>query len=99
MSPERHARSARDFPGEITEAMLRETFPQWRIFGHLGAWWAARPGVRKDDGPESLLLRVVTAPDLTSLADRLCLQEWLDSLSPEQLAAVWRDMAAPEPGT
>lgn len=84
--------------GDITPEALRETFPQWRIFRHAGGtWWAARGGTVKWQGPESLLLRVVTAPDLTALADRLCLQEWLDSLDEAALTAVYRDMALPGP--
>lgn len=80
----------------ITVGMLRATFPEWRIFGDSGSWWAVRGGLVRLEGPQSLLRRVITACDLTALAERLCLQEYLDRLSPEELAAVYRDMALPE---
>jgi hypothetical protein len=89
-------RSAASF-GTLTPEGLRETFPQWRIFQLSSgvSWWATREGVQKWDGPESLLQRVIIAPDLTALAERLCLQEYLDGLSPEELAAVYRGVALP----
>jgi hypothetical protein len=75
--------------GEITAEGLRETFPQWRIFPGDGAWWAVRGGWQSWTGPESLLLRALTASDLTALAEKLCIQEWLDSLDASALAAVY----------
>jgi|SRR5271165_1099453 len=80
--------------GEITVGMLRATFPEWRVFKHVGAWWAVRPGVEKWDGPESLLRRTITAPDLMTLADRLCAQEWLDGLDDDELERVYRGEVA-----
>jgi hypothetical protein len=82
--------------GDVTPEALRKTFPDWRIFNSGGVWWAARRGVQEWIGPESLLLRVICAADLTALAEKLCLQEWLDALSPDKLAAVYRDMTLPE---
>jgi hypothetical protein len=76
--------------GEITAEELRQTFPQWRIFPGDGQWWAVRGGIEKWEGPESLLLRAVTASDLTGLAERLCIQDWLDSLDADTLAEVYR---------
>ena len=76
--------------GEITIEMLRQTFPQWRVFQQGGTWWATRGGIQVWDGPRSLLLRSLTAPDLTTLADRLCMQEWLDDLDDDALGAVYR---------
>jgi hypothetical protein len=76
--------------GDITPEVLREMFPQWRIFPGDGAWWAVRGGWQAWSGPESLLLRAVTAPDLTALAEKLCIQEWLDGLDEETLAAIYR---------
>jgi hypothetical protein len=70
--------------------MLRETFPEWRVFEHGGVWWATRGGIQVWDGPRSLLLRSLTAPHLTVLAEKLCIQEWLDRLDDEALAAVYR---------
>ena len=45
---------------------------------------------RRGTGPRSLLLRTLTAPDLMTLADRLCTQEWLDGLDDSALEAVYR---------
>lgn len=83
--------------GGITLTMLGESFPQWRIFGQAGQWWAVRGGPCALGGPESLLLRAITARDLTELAERLCLQHRLDQLDPQERAAVHRDMALPGP--
>jgi hypothetical protein len=89
-----HATSGRstDFPGlgEITAEMLRQTFREWRIFQRGNSWWAIRGGLQTWDGPRSLLLRSLSAPDLVALADRLCAQAWLDSLDDEELAEVYR---------
>ena len=76
--------------GEITIEMIRRTFGQWRVFEQDGTWWATRGGLQVWDGPRALLLRVITAPDLTALADRLCAQEWLDGLDDEALEAIYR---------
>ena len=54
-----------------------------------------REGTERLDGPLSLIQHVHTAADLTGLAEKLCLQEYLDGLSAEELAAVWREMALP----
>jgi hypothetical protein len=81
--------------GEVTAEMLRETFPHWRVFESGRVWWAMRPGACPEHGPGSLLKRVLGAPDLPGLADRLCLQQHLDQLDPEELAAVWRDVTMP----
>ena len=82
-------------PGEITLEMLRATFPVWRIAGHPVGWWAMRQGTASLDGPRSLIQHVHVAADLTGLAEKLCLQEHLDGLDPQELAAVWREMALP----
>jgi hypothetical protein len=76
--------------GEITVEMLGQTFPEWRIFHSGGTWWAIRGGLQTWDGPRSLLLRSLNAPDLVALADRLCAQAWLDDLDDEELAEVYR---------
>jgi len=81
--------------GKITAQALRESFPQWRIFWQAGQWWALRGGPVRLDGPESLLLRCITAVDLTGLAEKLCLQERLDRLDPQELAAVYEDKTLP----
>jgi hypothetical protein len=82
-------------PGEIRLEMLRATFPLWRIAGHPAGWWAMRQGTASLDGPRSLIQHVHVAPDLTGLAEKLCLQEHLDGLDLQELAAVWREMALP----
>ena len=76
--------------GEITVEMLRQTFPEWRIFHSGGTWWAIRGGLQTWDGPRSLLLRSLSAPDLVALGDRLCAQAWLQGLDDEELAEVYR---------
>ena len=55
-------------------------------------------GVETFTGPQSLIQLVLVArdADLTALAEKLCLQEYLDGLDPEELAAVYRDMLLPE---
>jgi hypothetical protein len=78
---------------EITSEMLRATFPGWRIARHPLGWWAMREGTERFDGSRSLIQHVHVAADLTSLAEKLCLQEHLDGLSAEELAAVWREIA------
>jgi hypothetical protein len=83
--------------GEITREILGETFPRWRVFYHLGGWFAIRQGTQKYDGPESLIRRVLVAPDLTTLAEKMCVQEWLGSLDPVFLEAVWHEIGLPEP--
>ena len=82
-------------PGEITLEMLRATFPLWRIAVHPAGWWAMRQGIASLDGPRSLIQHVHVASELTGLAEKLCLQEHLDGLDPQELAAVWREMALP----
>lgn len=89
---DRDGRGPRDIAslGEITPAGLRTVFTGWRIFGADGAWWAIRGGRHSRVGPESMLLCALAASDLTGLAERLCIQEWLDGLSPDELAALYR---------
>jgi hypothetical protein len=50
---------SKDFPslGEVTAEMLRQTFPEWRIFRSGDTWWAIRGGIQTWDGPRSLLLQ------------------------------------------
>ncbi len=81
--------------GEITSDMLSHAFPQWRVFEQDGARWATRSGLQEWTGPQSLIQRVLIAADLAALAEKLCLQEYLDGLDPEELAAVYRDMLLP----
>ena len=82
----------------ITLGELRAVFPQWRVFGRSGVCWAVRGGLVAWDGPQSLIQHVHTASDPIALAEKLCLQEYLDRLDSHELEAVWRDMALPAPG-
>ncbi len=82
----------------ITVEELRAVFPRWRVFGRSGICWAVRGGLVAWDGPRSLIQHVHTAPDPIALAEKLCLQEYLDRLDSQELEAVWRDMALPAPG-
>jgi hypothetical protein len=77
-------------PGELTVDMLRATFPAWRIFRAAETWLAIRGGIQVWDGPSSLVVRALAAPDLIALAERLCAQAWLDGLEDDELAAVYR---------
>ena len=87
--PAKAGGAARGQDGMLSVEGLREVFPQWRIFRAGGTWWAMRGGLQEWDGPRSLLLRVISAAGLLELAERLCLQEWLDGLDSEALAAVY----------
>ena len=84
--------------GEITPGMLHATFPQWRVFEAGGAWWATRGGMQEWGGPRSLLMRVLGAGDLNALAEKMCLQEWLDGLDDAALEAVYRGTLMGTPG-
>jgi hypothetical protein len=48
------------------------------------------------DGPRSLLRRYLRADTLEGLAEQLGLQEYLDGLSDQELAEVWRRARLPE---
>ena len=76
--------------GQITTATLRHAFPQWQAFEHDGTWWAARGGTQEWAGPRSLLRRVLASADLTVLAEKLCVQDWLDNLDDDALTAVYQ---------
>jgi hypothetical protein len=76
--------------GKITVVMLRQTFAEWQVFEHDGTWWAARGGVQAWSGPRSLIQRVLSSADLTVLAEKLCAQEWLDTMTEAELAAFYQ---------
>jgi hypothetical protein len=79
--------------GDIDAGTLRVAFPGWPTFHDTDdTWWALRAGQERQEGPESLLSRTLRAASQLALAEKLCLQEWLDELDWEQLAAVYRDM-------
>jgi hypothetical protein len=73
---------------EITLDELRDMFPGWQVFRGGGAWWAVDQGPRPPRGQDCLVLRALTGPALAVLADRLCLQAWLDDLDAEAFAAL-----------
>ena len=77
--------------------MVRAVFPDWRIHGSLGNWFAVRGGFVAHDGPRSLLHCYLTASTLPELAEQLCLQEHLDGLSDQELADVWQRIELPRP--
>jgi hypothetical protein len=81
--------------GEMTLQALQERFPEWRIFSRSGQWWALRGGQVGLAGPESLLRRTLKARDLPGLTEQLCVQDRLDRLDPQELAAVYREMTLP----
>ena len=66
--------------------MVRATFPDWRIGGSPGCWFAVRYGIEVSDGPRSLLRRYLSSPELEQLTEKLCLQEYLDGWTPRN----WR---------
>lgn len=78
-------------------AMVRGAFPAWRIAGSPGCWYAVRDGRVGYVGPSSLLRCYLSGPDLPQLVEKLGLQEYLDHLSPEELADVWKRVVPPLP--
>lgn len=80
----------------IDMAMVRDAFPAWRIAEGPGRWFAVRGGRVVQSGPASLLRCYLSAPDLPQLAEKLGLQQYLDDLTPEQLAEVWERVTLSE---
>ncbi|HEY0932448.1 MAG TPA: hypothetical protein VGD91_01790 [Trebonia sp.] len=78
-------------PGEITLEMLRETFDHWTIGTANDRLWAFRTGDFAAGGARSLIRACVMADTATRLAEQLCIQAWLQSLSAGELEAVWRE--------
>ena len=81
--------------GSIDVTALRRTFPQWRITGAQGCWFAMRGGLEMRAGPRSLLRCSLDAPTLVALAEKLCLQEYLDGLDEDELEDVWQRASLP----
>lgn len=88
-------------PGEVVGQLdlesLRAACPGWHIAGSSGNWHAFRGGISMLDGPWSLLRRHLRADTLLVLAEQICLQYYLDGLSDQELAEVWRHVSLPEP--
>jgi hypothetical protein len=80
----------------VDAAMVREAFPEWGIAEGPGFWYAIRGGQVVEFGPRSLLRCYLRAPDLPHLTEKLGLQRYLDSLTPEQLDDVWDRAMLPE---
>lgn len=73
----------------ITVANLRAVFPGWTITEAGGRVWAVRPGRPLVTGPESLIASAVSADSPEGLFGQLGHQEWLETLTPSQLAELW----------
>ena len=78
-------------------ATVREACPDWRIGGGPGCWFAVRDSVEAHYGPNSLLRRYLSAPDLPQLAGKPGLQQHLDRLAPEELADARKRVMRPLP--
>lgn len=81
---------------ELERDAVRATFPGWHIGGSCRNWYAFRGGTVASSGPWSLLRRNLHADTLLALAEKLCLQEYLDGLNDQQLAEVWQRVGLPE---
>jgi hypothetical protein len=79
----------------ISLESLQSSYPGWEIFEARGLWWAVRPGDQEWFGPRSLILRLVADETLEGLASRLGTQRYLESLTAEELAAVYRRTVRP----
>lgn len=91
---------ADDSPGDVTPEALAAEFPQWRPPAQAGdAWITMRPGPQEYHGPESLIMRTLSAPTIGELTEKLRFQAHLDGLTQGQLAAVWRELRRPAPAS
>ena len=80
--------------GEITGVMLSHAYPQWGVLEQDGTRWATR-SLQEWTWPRSLTQRIVVAADLAAVAEKLCLQEYLHGLDPEELVTVHQDVLLP----
>jgi hypothetical protein len=71
---------------------LRATFPHWTIFQSESWWFALRHGNYQEvyAGPRSLVRYTLRASTEAELAERLALQDYLDSLSETELAQLYQ---------
>ena len=84
--------------GEITPEALAAEFPQWRMPTQAGdAWITMRDGPQEYHGPESLIMRTLSAPSIGELAEKLRFQAELDGLTRAQLTAVYQALRRPAP--
>jgi hypothetical protein len=79
---------------------LRTTFPHWAIIEAEGWWFALRRGNYQEiyAGPRSLVRHTLRTSTEAELAERLALQDYLDSLSEAELTQVYH-RAGPVPAT
>lgn len=75
---------------DAQKADLKQRSPGWRIGGAPGRWFALRGGFQAAYGPGSLLRCYLSASDPQRLALKLSLQQFLDCLTADELAEVWR---------
>lgn len=80
----------------LSADMLRRAFPHWRIAERPDYCFAHSEGICEFDGPGSLLRCFLTARTLVALAEKLCLQEHLNTLSDRELADVWDRISLPD---
>lgn len=83
--------------GALELDSVRAAFPGWHIGSSCGSRYAFRGGTVALDGPRSLLRCYLRADTLTALAGQFNLQDYLDSLSDQELAEVWHQVSLPEP--
>ena len=81
----------------LDAATVREAYPDWRTGGGTGCWFAVRDGVKAHYGPRSLLRSCLSAPHLPQRTEKLGLQQYLDRLTPEELADAWKRVMPPLP--
>lgn len=81
---------------EITPEALAVEFPQWRTLARAGYAWVTMPsGSQEYHGPDSLILRTLSARTIRELARKLRFQVHLDGLTPDQFAVVWTELRRP----
>ena len=78
-------------------ATAREAYPDWGTGRGPRCRFAVRDGVGAYYGPKSLLRRCPAAPGLPQLAGKPGLQQYLDRLTPEELADAWKRVMSPPP--
>lgn len=80
----------------VDAATVREAHLDWRIGGAPGCWFVVRDGVKAHYGPRSLRW-CLSVPDLPQQTEKLGLQQYLDRLTPEELADAWKRVMPPLP--
>lgn len=96
--PRTNTRACGPFPGTVGQLDLESlgaSFPNWRLGRASGNWVAVRGGLEAASVPRSLLRRHLSANTLEALAEKLCLQDYLDSLNDKELAEVWQRVKLP----